>query len=1026
MQYQVIQFFQSSRSLLCAMLLLVIAARPVAADTPTGEKRAFGTTGKIAGTVLDLSGGDPLIGATITLDGTRFGAKTDINGDYVILNVPPGVYTVTASYVGYKSQSVKGIKVSVDLTSRVDFKLASQDVKAEEVVVTAERPLIIKDVTATRAAVSSDEIKTLPIQNPSQVLELQAGVVGGTFRGGRRGETAYIVDGFAVNDVFDGNQGRGANNLGVESQAIQELELLTGGYNAEYGQAMSAIVNIVTKDGGADYEGNLQTFFGGYLTPRTDLFQNVNNVRTVGSRDIQGSFSGPLQILGGSKDQLTFFINARYFEDEGRFYGRQIFNPGDILPASIFTNNQILGFLGRFNNLADLERFVADYTRRTPGNFGFVNYPVDPTDPPRSDADIATKGIRLYRTVSQANDDFRQFATGSGQFVPMNPYRKFAGSGKLTYRPSGAFKVNGQFLISDEQFRNFDFEWQFIPDAVVTNYRRSYTGIVNATHTLSDRTFYNLGVSVLFNSDRNFLYDDPLDKRYLNWGVNNLTPGGVFRPGQADFGQEFNVSGAQTGQFTRSTTTVNLKGDLTSQVNTENMIKAGFDVKLHRLFLESASLFLDESSQQTFVQRLRRAELGEAGYEFYDRRPIEFAAYVQDKFEVNRFIVNFGLRLDVFYPDGTVPRDPTDPSPYDPLRPDNLPKDAQGNVVPNIRENLPIYVRNGQELLARNYDRASLKWQLSPRLGVAFTVAETSVLRFFFGQVFQIPNFEFLYRNPFYRRDPAASVSGPFGNADLRPQRTIKGELGLQQQFGEDISIDVALYFNDMRDLNGSAFLREYFDRGAYTQFVNTDYAISRGITIRVDKRFSQLFNFGVDYTFQVVQGNTSDPAAAASALAANAPLPAVLVPLDWGQTHTVNLTGNFDIDGWLLSAIGRYGSGFPFTPDLNAPFPILVRGSRGEIVTNSLVRPATFTLDIRAQKTFKVDGKNLSVYVQIYNLLDAQNQNGNYPFGLLTPDLILLNTRSQSSVNSAAQFQTRPQIFAPPRQVLVGASFSL
>jgi hypothetical protein len=607
----------------------------------------------------------------------------------------------------------------------------------------------------------------------------------------------------------------------------------------------------------------------------------------------------------------------------------------------------------------------------------------------------------------------------------MNPYRKFSGLAKLTFRPEIA-KISAQFQFSDEQFRNFDFDWQYIPDGVATNYRRSYTGILNITQAISNTAFFNIGASLLYSSERNFLYEDPVDKRYLDWGINNLTPAGAYRPGQADFGQEFLVCGAQTGHFSRSTTTINIKGDISAQVNMENLVKAGIDVKFHRLWLESASLFLDESSLQTGVQRLRRAELGEAGYDFYDRRPIEFAAFIQDKFEINRFIVNFGVRLDVFYPDGLVPKDPSDPSPYDPLRPENLPRDANGNVVPNTRENLPIYVRNGQNLLERNYERASLKWQLSPRLGVAFAIAETSVLRFFFGQVFQIPNFEFLYRNPFFRRNPGADVSGPFGNADLKPQRTIKGELGLQQQFGEDIAVDIALYFNDIRDLNGSAFLREYFDRGAYTQFVNTDYALTRGLTIRIDKRFSQLFNFGIDYTFQVAQGNTSDPAAAAFALAANAPLPTNLVLLDWDQTHTLNLTGSFDIDGWLLSTIARYGSGFPYTPDLNAPLPILVRGSRGEIVTNSLRRPATFTVDIRAQKTFSFDKNKLSVYVQIYNLLDFGNQSGNYPFALLTPDMILQNTRVRSSVNTPEQYQTRPQLFAPPRQVLVGASFSL
>jgi hypothetical protein len=992
---------------------------------PSTVTVVIGTTGKIAGTVVDAANDEPLIGATVTVEGTKLGAKTNIDGNYVILNVPPGTYTLRCTYVGYQTATLRNVKVSVDMTTRADFRLQVESVQAQEIVVSAERNLVIKDMTATRAAVGSDEIKTLPIQNPSQVLEIQAGVVGGTFRGGRRGEAMYIVDGFSVNDVYDGNQGRGINNLGVESQAIQELELLTGGYNAEYGQAMSAIINIVTKEGGPEYEGTLQTFLGGYLTPRLDLFPNVNNIRTIGSRDIQGSLGGPLNFFGGPKDLVTFFVNARYFEDEGRFYGQRVFNPGDILPPSIFTGNQIGGFIGIARTQQEIDRLIANYRQQNPGNYDFFLYPIDPTDPPKNEREREEKGIRVYRVLRQATDNFRQFATGSGEFVPMNPYRKFSGLAKLTFRPEIA-KISAQFQFSDEQFRNFDFDWQYIPDGVATNYRRSYTGILNITQAISNTAFFNIGASLLYSSERNFLYDDPVDKRYLDWGINNLTPAGAYRPGQADFGQEFLVCGAQTGHFSRSTTTINIKGDISAQVNMENLVKAGIDVKFHRLWLESASLFLDESSLQTGVQRLRRAELGEAGYDFYDRRPIEFAAFIQDKFEINRFIVNFGVRLDVFYPDGLVPKDPSDPSPYDPLRPENLPRDANGNVVPNTRENLPIYVRNGQNLLERNYERASLKWQLSPRLGVAFAIAETSVLRFFFGQVFQIPNFEFLYRNPFFRRNPGADVSGPFGNADLKPQRTIKGELGLQQQFGEDIAVDIALYFNDIRDLNGSAFLREYFDRGAYTQFVNTDYALTRGLTIRIDKRFSQLFNFGIDYTFQVAQGNTSDPAAAAFALAANAPLPTSLVLLDWDQTHTLNLTGSFDIDGWLLSTIARYGSGFPYTPDLNAPLPILVRGSRGEIVTNSLRRPATFTVDIRAQKTFSFDKNKLSVYVQIYNLLDFGNQSGNYPFALLTPDMILQNTRVRSSVNTPEQYQTRPQLFAPPRQVLVGASFSL
>lgn len=1001
-----------------------------------------GTTGKIAGTVTDANTGEPLIGATVIVVGTKLGAKTDFDGNFVILNVPPGVYEVRATYVGYQPKVLKGIKVSVDLTTRADFKLSTEDIQAAEVVVTAERPLVIKDMTATRAAVGSEEIRSLPIQNPSQVLDIQGGVVGGTVRGGRRGEVAYVIDGFMVNDVYDGNQARGVNNMGVESQAIQELELLTGGYNAEYGQAMSGIVNIITKDGGSKYEGSLQTFFGDYASNRSDLFPNINSISPIASRDIQGSFSGPVP---GMREAMTFFLNARYFQDEGRFYGQNVYRPGDVLPPSEFTGNQIGGFLttasslDAFLNSPDFERFYQLERQRDPGlsreNYRqrIFEYPVDPNT-----GLLTQNSTRIYQAL-RTDDDFSRFAFGDRAFVPMNNYRKFSGMGKLTYRPTGTIKISGQFMYSDEQFQNFNFGASYIPFSQPTNYRDSYTAILNLTQTLSSSTFYNLGASLLRAREASYLYEDLLDPRYIATGFNGQTPGGFFAPGQAQNGFEFLVTGLSTNFFERSTRTLNLKGDITSQVDKNNLVKMGFDVKFHRLQFENQALLADERALTSsvpfytdeagnFKPGIRRAQLAEEGYEYYDRRPIEFAAYVQDKFEVNNFIVNIGLRLDLFEPDGIVPKDPSDPSVYNPIKDENRPRDANGNFIPfrpGDPDVLRAYRENGERLLRENYRRASVKWQLSPRLGMAFPITEQGILRLFYGQVFQIPNFEFLYRNPYFRQS-AAGVSGPFGNADLKPQKTIKGELGLQQQFGNDISIDVALYFNDIRNLNGTAFIQQFFDGRVYTKFVNTDYALVRGLTISVNKRFTTGFNFGIDYTFQVAQGNASDPQAAAFAIQANPGnpiLPTQLIPLDWDQRHTLNVTAAYTIEGWELSSIMRYGSGFPFTPDLNAPFPLLTRGSRGEIITNSRLLPATFTVDVRAQKFFKIDGYNVGFFVQVYNLFDAKNQSGLYPFAQLTPDLVLRNTFIASSVNSPSDFLRQPQNFAPPRQVLSGIS---
>jgi hypothetical protein len=114
-----------------------------------------GTTGKIAGRIVDADTGDPLPSVNVVLQGTILGATTDLDGNYFILSVPPGVYVVKATMVGYKEVSVRNVLVQTDLTTRMDFDLEPTILEAgEEVVVVAEKPLIEKDVTASRMTTS--------------------------------------------------------------------------------------------------------------------------------------------------------------------------------------------------------------------------------------------------------------------------------------------------------------------------------------------------------------------------------------------------------------------------------------------------------------------------------------------------------------------------------------------------------------------------------------------------------------------------------------------------------------------------------------------------------------------------------------------------------------------------------------------------------------------------------------------------------------------------------------------------------
>ena len=279
-----------------------------------------GTTGKISGIVIDESTGEPLIGCNVWIEGTDLGAASDWEGNYYILNVPPGNYTMRASMIGYSAVRMTNIEVSIDLTTSADFSLPTKAIEGEEVVVVAERALITKDLTATTAIVNSADMEALPITEISDVLELQAGFVDGHLRGGRSGEVAYWIDGVPVTDVYDGNA-----VVDVNKNAVEEMQVISGAFNAEYGQAMSGIVNIVTKDGSNDLHGGM-TFYGGdFLSSHDDVFLNINKYNPITTKNIEGHLEGSI-----IRDKLFFYANARSIYFQGQYEGQRRFKPNSV------------------------------------------------------------------------------------------------------------------------------------------------------------------------------------------------------------------------------------------------------------------------------------------------------------------------------------------------------------------------------------------------------------------------------------------------------------------------------------------------------------------------------------------------------------------------------------------------------------------------------------------------------------------------------------------------------------------------
>ncbi len=921
--------------------------------------KAFaGDTGKLAGVVLDATTKEPLIGASVLVVGTSMGASTDLDGRFVILNVPPGVYALRASAVGYRPMEVTNNRVSIDLTTDVNFDLSESAVTTEAVVVTAQRPLVQKDMTATTAVVDNKEIQSLPVTNVQDVLNLQAGVVAGHFRGGRGGEVSYMIDGVPVSDAYNGDAA-----ISVNTSSVQEMQLVTGAFNAEYGQAMSGIVNIATKSGGDKFKGSITAYTGAYVTSHSDIFTGLQTINPLNDNWLEGSLDGPLV-----KDKLFFYADARYFHNNGYFYGIRRFNTYDITNA---------------------------------------------------------------RDASPANWTIQ--ATGDGKLVPMAPYWEMYGQGKLTYKLSPEFQISYDYILDNSRGADYDFSYKYNPDGELSNFTKGYLNTINITHTLSSRTYYTVGLSYFFHDYREYLdqspfsisdfftRQDPFNQQYVHTALLQ-SPEGTFVTG-----------GTNMAHNVRNTDTYVAKYDITSQVTDNHLIKAGIEYTQYQLFLHNINLQM----AQVDINRdpiLNGGPFLEAppvipGTEspnnlYYVHKPQQFSAYVQDKMEYKSLIVNFGVRFDWFHPDGQVLAFPSDPNVYSPLEPQ-----YQDSVIAPLGNGVTAANQHAiavQRRMGFWYKNATNKYQFSPRLGVSFPVTDRGILHFSYGLFFQMPSFDQLYQTPGYKLQMAGSTNlGIIGNPNLSPEQTTKGELGLQQQLTDDISIDITGYFNDIRNLSGTLNEIEYVYGGAaqYSKYVNTDFGFVKGVVVSIDKRLSDSWAATLDYTFQIAKGDASDPNSAFN-LRNSGVLPETqLIPLDWDQRHTVNATFTYaNASDWGASFVFNFGSGLPYTPQ--------ALSNVGQLVYNSALMPATYNLNARIYKNFRL-GQNASImlFARINNLLDTKNALSVYTdTGLPNVSLAeedLLATNPSQRISTVQDWYTKPYFYSEPRRIEIGTTIS-
>ncbi len=986
------------------------------------------TTGKISGRALDAETGDPLIGANIIIDGTDMGASTDEEGYYHIINVPVETYSVRALYIGYQTMRKTEVRVNVGLTTNLNFQLSPSALQSDEVVtVTAERPIVRKDVTSGRSIVSSEEIGKMPVETVSGILSTKAGVTEGAdgrihIRGGRSEEVSYVIDGVRVSSPSIGGMA-----VNVENQAIQELEVVSGTFNAEYGQAMSGVVNIVTKQGGKNYHGSFSSYLGDYVTEHSDIFWNDPQINPTNSRNLEFTLSGPVLPFEGMRDKLTFFVSHRNYQNSGYIFGRRAHTPNDALylespdlyqarwnrdqlrargitPANfadhldeVLSSSSLL--LTDFGDRMNIGEPFKDLNGNgvwdggeayfdLNGN-GEFNKGVDIFWDENLNGELDGEHFLDYDLDQHWNNGY----SGDSARVAMAPVRRISTQAKLTWKVVPNISLRYSLFHTETKSKGYTHNYRFNPEGDRWRYGSNQLHIAELTHSLSKDMQYTAHLSLA----------QDISNEYVRSSLGQYLPNILTKRPST---YEFYSGGMDAGRYMREDRTATFKTDLTWQANRIHQFKSGIELRQNVMkYRENQVLITERYDWNTEILPYLES-LTNNQYWNNPRRPKEYAFYVQDKIELQDMVVNAGLRYDYFDPDFVVPANINSNDLM-------LPADA------------PIDSLDYRTRIETEQVSPKTKW--SPRLGIAFPITDRGVIHFSYGHFFQIPTYSNLYDNPEFEIEGGPVSRGGegkiLGNANLEPQKTVIYEIGLQQQISESIGMEVIGFYKDIQDLLSSQIYQLENNANQYSRYINQDYGNVKGVTFSLDKRATRNLSASVDYTYQVAEGNASDPLAQYYDNLSSPPRESEkkVIPLDWDRPHSLNFILAYDVPGsWGGSILGKYGSGLPYTPQY--------QGYRLD-QENSARKPDSYKLDLYLYKVLPVGNLDFRLYARVYNLLDRLNERYVYDdTGRATYSLIptyVPDDGNQYGRHHLSNYLNRPNYYESPRQIRLGLQVS-
>ncbi len=611
---------------------------------------AAAQTGKISGVVTDAASGEPMPGVNVVIAGTTTGSATDAEGRYFILNITPGSYALRASMVGYQTVEKQEVVVNLNRTTTVDFAMPFATFEGEEITVTAERPDVVRERTSSSEIVRMSDVESAPgVRDLSDVLALTADVVDGHFRGGRQGEELYNLSGMAIVNPLTN-----ARAFVPIMSGVEEVEVITSGFSAQYGNAQSGVVNISMKEGNRErWEGHLE-----------------GRTRTPGYKHFGGSVfsvdANPyLQILDTPEEWAgTDPVTDRVFYD--LTYGFTTHYPDSAVAASI-----AYGLWKQARR--DLNR---EYDNTWDGSMD-----LSLGGPLSSHSRLFLAGRYENEWLALPTDTPDKVRQVMGNVVyELRPGLSLRFSGALDTRRGT--DLNG---LGSRSYSNFRY-WMWDRLIGSSKYRdRSLQLGVRLAHTLSARTFYELKFNTLSTSYR--LGADVLDPTGSRDDADAATWRYFNTP---DF---FRVGYTENDFVDEATRTYTVDGYITSQVTNNHMIMAGLQANRYDVDVQS---------------RRNLSSAVQSDLEFYKAKPFEWALFFTDKMEFGGMIANVGLRLDgydqnidyytdIFQPLRNPGYDPTQPpvgenKPRDPSLAARAKTDPVLYLQPRVGVSFPISV----------------------------------------------------------------------------------------------------------------------------------------------------------------------------------------------------------------------------------------------------------------------------------------------------------------------------------------------